>query len=51
MIVIKESNKSVQKGRKFGRKSILIIEKVIGILVVKEGVDVEEIDCEFMDKV
>lgn len=50
MTVTKESNKSAQKGRKSGRKSTSITEKVIGISVANEGADVEEIDCEPMDK-
>ena len=48
--VTKESNKSAQKRRKSRRKSTSTTEKVIGIAVANEGADVEEIDCEPMDK-
>ena len=50
MTVSKESNKSAQKGRKSGRKSTSITEKVIESAVASESADVEEIDCEAMEK-
>ena len=48
--VTKESNKSAQKGRKSGRKSTSVTEKVTGSTVANEGADVEDIDCQLMEK-
>ena len=50
MAVTKESNKSAQKKRKSRRKSTSTTAKVIGSVVANEGADVEEINCEPMDK-
>ena len=51
MAVTKESNKSAQKKRKSRRKSTSTTAKVIGSVVANEGADVEEINCEPMDKI
>ena len=50
MTTTKESNKSAKKGRKSGRKSTSVTEKGTGSTVANEGTDVEEIDCQPLEK-
>ena len=48
--VTKESDKSARKGRKSGRKITSVTEKVTGSVVANESADVDEIECQPMEK-